>query len=125
MSGCASVKKRDRGAILTDAVTGRPPIRVIDLGGVGIDVQRGSISSGVVVKCDAQMLVTQGPLDRLRALHAGCLGAGRGEHILVDRDRYLVCRHPMSPEGAGRFSGRGNRGVGEQRGQANFVGVVA
>lgn len=27
---------------------------------------------------------------------------------------------PMSPEGAGRFSGRGNRGVGEQRGQASL-----
>lgn len=26
----------------------------------------------------------------------------------------------MSPEGAGRFSGRGNRGVGEQRGQASL-----
>ena len=37
----------------------------------------------------------------------------------------LLFTHPMSPEGAGRFSGRGNRGVGEQRGQANFVGVVA
>lgn len=34
-------------------------------------------------------------------------------------------RPPMSPEGAGRFSGRGNRGVGEQRGQARVVGVVA
>lgn len=32
---------------------------------------------------------------------------------------------PMSPEGAGRFSGRGTRGVGELRGQASFVGVVA
>lgn len=31
----------------------------------------------------------------------------------------------MSPEGAGRFSGRGNRGVGEQRGQVSFVGGLA
>jgi hypothetical protein len=31
---------------------------------------------------------------------------------------------PMSPEGVGGFSGRGYRGVGEQRGQASFVGVV-
>jgi hypothetical protein len=31
----------------------------------------------------------------------------------------------MSPEGAGRFSGRGNRGVGEQRGEASFVGPVS
>ncbi|WP_225345680.1 hypothetical protein [Mycobacterium avium] len=32
---------------------------------------------------------------------------------------------PMSPEGAGRFSGRGNRGVGEQRGEASFVSPVS